>query len=40
MAEHYTHIKDYESAIKCYKEALFHSEGDAGVSIAVIRFYI
>ena len=33
MAEHYAGSKDYDKAIKSYKEALFYNEADTSVSI-------
>lgn len=39
LAEHYTTSKDYENAIKCYKEALYNNEGDSEVSMSNLAIY-
>ncbi|XP_065054055.1 tetratricopeptide repeat protein 21B-like isoform X1 [Rhopilema esculentum] len=40
MAEHYTNLKDYENAIKCYKEATFHNEADSEAMISLAKLYL
>lgn len=38
MAEQHANLKDYDSAIRCYKEALFHYEGDTKVCWNMLHF--
>ena len=39
MAEHYTNLKEYENAIKCYMEALFYDEENIEVHLSSVLFH-
>jgi len=40
MAEHYTNLKEYENAIKCYMEALFYDEENIEVMLSLSNLYL
>eukprot|EP00794_Sanderia_malayensis_P003381 gene3381-3871_t len=40
MADYYSSVKEYDNAIKCYKEALLHNETDIQAMLALSNLYL